>query len=171
MQTGTVAGRPFDAALSQFGVMFFDEPAVAFSNIRAHLRPGGRIAFACWQSIDKNAWFFAPAIAELLPPPPALPPGKSPTGPFTLADADVTAALLGSAGFGEIDVSPVELAVEAPPDSVVDDVQFELMGLPPDRVPAARAAVAAHMRQFALGPTRSRFPLAFQLVTAMSPSA
>jgi SAM-dependent methyltransferase len=41
VQTDTVEGGPFDAAMSQFGVMFFDEPIVAFSNIHAHLE-------ACW---------------------------------------------------------------------------------------------------------------------------
>lgn len=29
----------FDVAISQFGVMFFDDPAAAFSNIRTALRP------------------------------------------------------------------------------------------------------------------------------------
>ena len=91
MQVETLEGAPFDIALSQFGVMFFDEPAAAFANIRAHLRPGGRIVFACWQAIERNPWFFAPAIANLLPPPPEPLPGKSPTGPFSLADPGRTA--------------------------------------------------------------------------------
>ena len=72
MQAEMVDGGPFDVAVSQFGVMFFDAPAAAFANIRAHLRPGGRIAFACWQSMERNPWFVAPAIAEFVPPPPAL---------------------------------------------------------------------------------------------------
>ena len=53
MQTDTVPGGPFDVALSQFGVMFFDEPVTAFGNIRAHLKPGGRLAFACWQTGER----------------------------------------------------------------------------------------------------------------------
>ena len=43
-QTGDIPGAPFDAAMSQFGVMFFDEPVMAFRNIRRHLRDDGRIA-------------------------------------------------------------------------------------------------------------------------------
>ena len=41
MQTVRVNGGPFTVAMSQFGVMFFDEPTVAFANIRAHLVAGG----------------------------------------------------------------------------------------------------------------------------------
>lgn len=41
VQQEDVPGGPFDAALSQFGVMFFDEPTVAFRNIRRQLVPGG----------------------------------------------------------------------------------------------------------------------------------
>ena len=40
--------------MSQFGVMFFDEPKTASANIRAQLVPGGRLGFGCWQSVQKN---------------------------------------------------------------------------------------------------------------------
>ena len=35
----------FDVVLSTFGVMFFDDPAAAFGNLRKALRRGGRLAF------------------------------------------------------------------------------------------------------------------------------
>ena len=35
----------FDLMFSRFGVMFFAEPARAFTNLRTALRPGGRLAF------------------------------------------------------------------------------------------------------------------------------
>ena len=38
----------FDAVYSRFGVMFFDDPVAAFSNIRKAVRPGGRMAYVCW---------------------------------------------------------------------------------------------------------------------------
>ncbi len=169
MQTETVEGGPFDVALSQFGVMFFDEPVTAFRNIRAHLKPGGRIAFACWQASEKNLWFFASAIAELLPPPPTPAPGKSQAGPFALADPERTVGILRAAGFREIRRTAHELAVDAPQDSLVDDAQLTLMGVPADRLPVVRAAVDDHMRQFVLSPALSRFPLAFQVFEATNP--
>ena len=169
MQTDAVGGEAFDVALSQFGVMFFDEPVTAFANIRAHLRPGGRIAFACWQAGERNPWFFAPAIAELLPAPPAPAPGKAPTGPFALADPERTSEILRSAGFLDVHCTPHELAIEAPPDSVVDEAQLAFMGVPAEKLESAQVAVAAHMAQFALSPTLSRLPLAFQVFRAANP--
>ena len=170
MQTGTVEGAPFDVALSQFGVMFFDEPVTAFANIRSHLKPGGRIVFACWQTNEKNSWFFASMIADLLPPPPAPAPGKSPTGPFALADPAHTEGILRAAGFDDVSRSAHELAVDAPHDAVVDAVQFEFMGVPAGKIPLAQAAVAEHLAQFVQSPEISRFPLAFQVFVATNPA-
>lgn len=170
MQTDTVQGGPFDAALSQFGVMFFDEPVTAFANIRGLLKPGGRIAFACWQDVARNPWFFAPVIADLLPPPPVPAPGKSLTGPFALSDAARTAEILREAGFEEVDATAHELAVDVPADSVLDEAQFAFMGITPDKMAIARTAVDEHMRQFVVSPTLSRFPLAFQVFHAANPS-
>jgi SAM-dependent methyltransferase len=166
MQVETVEGGPFDVALSQFGVMFFDEPVSAFGNIRAHLRPGGRIVFACWQSIERNPWFFALAIANLLPPPPAPVPGKSPTGPFSLADPEQTTDTLRSAGFVDVLRTAHELTVEVPQDSVVDEAQLAFMGVSADKLEAAQTAVDDYMRQFALDSELSRFALAFQVFQA-----
>ena len=98
-QTDRIPGAPFDVAMSQFGVMFFDEPVTAFANIRHHLVAGGRLGFACWQAAAKNPWFFGPALADIVPPPPLPMPGKSSTGPFTLADANRVREILEGAGF------------------------------------------------------------------------
>jgi SAM-dependent methyltransferase len=166
VQVDPVPGGPFDVAISQFGVMFFEEPVTGFGNIRAHLAPGGRLVFACWQSSEQNPWNFGSAIAEFLPPPPPPAPGKSPTGPFALADPERTTGILQAAGFADIRRTPLEITVEAPSNSVVDDDQLVVMGIPADRLAAAQAAVDAHMRQFALTPELSRFPLAFQVFEA-----
>ena len=34
--------------------MFFDEPVTAFANFKRMLRPGGRLSFVCWRSIQEN---------------------------------------------------------------------------------------------------------------------
>ncbi len=46
VQHDDIPGGPFDAAASQFGVMFFDEPVRAFANIRRHVIPGGHLVFS-----------------------------------------------------------------------------------------------------------------------------
>jgi SAM-dependent methyltransferase len=166
VQTDAIEDGHFDVAISQFGVMFFDEPVTAFRNVRTHLRPGGRIAFACWQSMESNPWFFATAVAEFAPPPPTPAPGKSPTGPFALADPDLSTHILQSAGFANIRRTVRQIEVEVPEDSVVDEAQLRFAGIPEDKLPEAQDAVAAHMQQFKLENGLSRFPLAFQLFQA-----
>ena len=166
MQTEQVPGAPFDAAMSQFGVMFFTDPVAAFANIRAHIRPGGRLAFACWQAMDRNPWFYGMALSGIAPPPPPPAPGFSPTGPFTLADPDHVTGILAAAGYRDVAVDARRLDLELPEDSVVDDAQLRFIGVAPERMDEARAAVDAHMAQFRLPSGLNRFPLAFQIVTA-----
>jgi len=165
-QLDTIAGAPFDVAMSQFGVMFFDDPVAAFTNIRAHLEPGGRIAFACWQPVDRNPWFIGSALAGMAPPPPPPEAGKSPTGPFALGDHERTRGILESAGFANIKRSAHDLLPEIPQDAVVDTAQLTAMGVPPDKLAAATAAVNDHLAQFQSTPGLAKFPLAFQIFRA-----
>ena len=44
---GFEPGR-FDLVASRFGVMFFADPAAAFTNLKRAARRGGRLCFACW---------------------------------------------------------------------------------------------------------------------------
>jgi SAM-dependent methyltransferase len=53
----------FDVAMSAFGVMFYADPAAAFGNIAASVRPGGRLAFLCWQDDEHNEVFAIPVRA------------------------------------------------------------------------------------------------------------
>src|SRR5579862_4133640 len=61
----------FDAVISRFGTMFFADPVAAFANIRSATRPGGRLAFACWQPLAAQQWLLVPgaALAEHVPLP------------------------------------------------------------------------------------------------------
>ena len=165
-QVDPIAGGPFDVAMSQFGVMFFDEPVTAFTNIRAHLRPGARLAFACWQSAEENPWFPFASVADFVPPPPEPEPGKSRTGPFAFADPERTAGILESAGFVDIVRDAHALDVDVPEDSVVDEAQLTYMGVQDQDLPAASEALDAYMARFRLDSGLSRFPLRFQIFQA-----
>lgn len=43
----------FDAVISRFGVMFFDDPVVALTNVRRATNTGGRLCVVVWQSRDR----------------------------------------------------------------------------------------------------------------------
>ena len=106
-QTHRFTPESYDAAFSRFGVMFFEDPVAAFTNIRASLRPSGRLAFCCWQPRAVNPFMTVPAMAalELLPAPPEIPP-RTP-GPFAFEEADYVAEILAEAGFEHVAVTPL----------------------------------------------------------------
>jgi SAM-dependent methyltransferase len=155
----------FDAATSQFGVMFFDEPVAAFGNIREHLKPGGRIAFAFWQPAARNAWYPLPALAPFVPAPPPLAAGKSPTGPFALGDARRTREILSGAGFLNITRIAKRMVVAVPADAIADDAQ--ILAVPDDKRDAARKAMTEHFDQFRRNDGLCRFELNYQIFRAM----
>jgi ubiquinone/menaquinone biosynthesis C-methylase UbiE len=62
---GDVTDQPFepkhfDLAVSQFGVMFFADPARSLANVFAATKEGGRIAFVCWRASTENPWSAVP---------------------------------------------------------------------------------------------------------------
>jgi SAM-dependent methyltransferase len=96
----------FDLLFSRFGVMFFDDPVAAFSNLRSALRPGGQLAFCCWQAMKKNDWVRIPLQAALQHLPPPEPPPPNAPGPFAFGDAARVESILGQAGFSQLALEP-----------------------------------------------------------------
>ncbi|MEU3771957.1 methyltransferase domain-containing protein [Streptomyces sp. NPDC032472] len=91
----------FDLAISRFGVMFFTDPAAAFANIAAALRPGGRVALLAAAEPEGNEWLTAlAALGDLLP----LEGFGTAGGPgmFSLADPGAAASLLSGAGLRDV---------------------------------------------------------------------
>lgn len=109
----------FDVLFSRFGVMFFADPTAAFTNLRRALKPGGRLAFACWRAPQENIWMSLPmqAVAPLLPPSEAPPPMLTPNapGPFAFADPDRVRAVLEGAGFQDIEIDRLDPMMGAEP--------------------------------------------------------
>lgn len=94
-------GQSFDLIISRFGVMFFGAPDHAFANLRAALRPGGEVIFACWRAFAENPWMRVPleAACKHVPWPPR--PHPEDAGPFSFADPERVRRILGHAGFAE----------------------------------------------------------------------
>jgi SAM-dependent methyltransferase len=169
VQTEPSGEEPFDQAVSQFGVMFFDEPLAAFRNIRGMLHRGGRLVFACWQGVEHNPWHVATALRRLIPPPRTPPPGKSPVSPFALGDDEYVREILEAAGYGDVHGSPQAISIRAPASAVVDVTLLELMGVSPERLDEAARTVERHLERFAVGPDEFEYPLAFTVYEASNP--
>jgi SAM-dependent methyltransferase len=101
-QTYPLPAAAFDAVVSSFGVMFFEDPHAAFANLRAALRPGGRLAFLTWQDDEHKEVFGLPvrAFAAHAGPP-------DPAGDDLFADPRRVTALLAGAGFVDVSVEAV----------------------------------------------------------------
>lgn len=110
-QTADLGPAAFDAVFSRFGVMFFADPAAAFANIRAALKPGGRLAFVCWRAFPENPWMHEPmaAAAPFLPPLPPVDPTAP--GPFAFADEGRVRGILADAGFADIAIDPFDTRI------------------------------------------------------------
>jgi SAM-dependent methyltransferase len=121
----------FDRVLSRFGVMFFDEPQAAFANLHRSIRPGGRMAFLCWQEVGRNEHFALPygAVAAFVPPPDLGEPDAA--GPFSLADPARIRNLLDEAGYEDIMIEPVTEPVRMGAN-IEDAIEF-LHGTPTAR--------------------------------------
>jgi ubiquinone/menaquinone biosynthesis C-methylase UbiE len=151
----------FDLLVSRFGVMFFAEPALSFTNMRKALRPSGRLAFACWRDPRENPFFMAPlqAVYKHAPKLPQL--GPDDPGPFSFASEARVNRILSEAGFSRIAMEPCDLALdiavgrglEAAVESALEigPAARALAEQPPDLVAAATISIREALAPFARG--------------------
>lgn len=149
--TADLGEARFDLVTSRFGVMFFDDPILAFSNLHKSLKTSGRLMFLCWRTIAENPWLGEPVSAtyEILPPPAEKPDPTAP-GPFSLGDPEHLKNIVESAGFHNVDLQAVDMGM--PMGSMDDAISFlTKLGPAADAIKEATAeekiAVIAAMRK------------------------
>jgi SAM-dependent methyltransferase len=103
-QTHDFAAGAFDLLISQFGLMFFDDPVRALTNVRRALGPRGRAVSVSWQPLLANEWLMI--IGEAVGRHVELPDfGGRDRGPgmFALSEPAEITARFGAAGFGNVE--------------------------------------------------------------------
>lgn len=105
------ADATFDAAYSQFGLMFFPDRGRGLRELWRVLKPGARAAVASWQPLARNEvlftvvnWLGELAVAAGVPPTPPM------IGP--LSDEDSCVAELRAAGFADPEVQALTAHAE-----------------------------------------------------------
>jgi len=167
-----------DRIFSRFGVMFFDDPLGAFANLARALAPGGAAAFVVWREREANPWLTRPgeAVEDLLDL--GEPPPEGGPGPFSLGDGARFRRVLDEAGFAEVDLRAVDVALRLGAD-VADAVELTMDGVGPvaravsEAPSSARGAVAERLGAlFAAwnGPMGVAAPGAVWVATARAPS-
>jgi SAM-dependent methyltransferase len=137
--------EPADLVMSQLGVMFFDDPAAAFANLR---RAGRRLAFLSWQRFELNE--NRVVLREAFEPYIDI-PAPCTTGALSLSDPDRVRDLLTTAGFRDVEFHDVREPLVHGRDAD-DAVAFQvasptaaewLAGAEPDAVARATEALRA----------------------------
>jgi len=167
-----------DLLCSRFGVMFFGDPARAFTNMRRGLRSGARVAFACWREPRENPWLMLP-LQEAYRHVPRLPEvGPEDPGAFSFAAERRVRDILRRAGFDAIRLEPVDLSLDLAGGAGLEAALNTAAGIGPTSralegqsaavqaaaMEAIRAALATHE-------VGGRVPLAgaIWIVTAVNP--
>jgi ubiquinone/menaquinone biosynthesis C-methylase UbiE len=104
--------RSFDLLVSRFGVMFFADPVASFTNLRAAMKPSGRLAFVCWREPRENPWMMAPLQAVYRHVPKLPPVAPEDPGPFAFASEERVRRILQGAGFSDIAMEPHNLSLD-----------------------------------------------------------
>ena len=136
-----------------FGVMFFADPARSFANLRRALKPGARLAFACWREAKQNPWMMIPLREAKKHAPPLPETNPEDPGPFAFADDARVRRILNAAGFADIVATPQDLDLDLAIGRGLDAAVAGALGIGPtsrilDGQPeAVRAAAAADIRK------------------------
>ena len=92
----------FDAVVSQFGLMFFPDRVQAIREMLRCVRPGGRIAVAVWEALDRSEAY--PITVELFRKRAGEAAADALRAPFVLGDTDELRSLFDEAGASSIDI-------------------------------------------------------------------
>ncbi|WP_328766223.1 class I SAM-dependent methyltransferase [Streptomyces sp. NBC_00286] len=109
----------FDAVISRFGVMFFNDSVRAFSNLRRAAKDEAELRFITWRGPAENPFMTTAerAAAPFLPDLPARKPDEP--GQFAFADPDRIHRILTESGWAGIDIRPVDVACTLPEKELV----------------------------------------------------
>lgn len=109
----------YDMIVSRFGVMFFDDPVEAFTNLRHAAREDGLLQCIVWRSAADNPFMTTAerAAAPLLPNLPARRPDEP--GQFAFADRNRVRRILEDSGWSAIEFRAVDVDCTFPESQLV----------------------------------------------------
>ena len=142
-----------DLMISRFGVMFFADPALSFTNMRGGLKSGGRLVFACWRDAKLNPWITVPLRAATLHAPRLPEANPLDPGPFAFAEEARVRQILDAAGFRDISLEPQDLELDVAVGRGIENGLATMLEIGPasralqDQSDAIKAAATAEIRR------------------------
>ncbi|MBX9798864.1 MAG: class I SAM-dependent methyltransferase [Burkholderiaceae bacterium] len=117
----------FDVIMSRFGMMFFDDPVAAFTNLRQAARTHAELRFIAWRSADENPFMTTAERvgSSLLPHMPVRKPDEP--GQFAFANKERVKQILRASGWKE----PAVAAIDVPCSFEAKDLPLYLTRMGP----------------------------------------
>jgi SAM-dependent methyltransferase len=143
-----------DGVLCRWGYMLMADPAAALRETRRVLRNGGTLAFAVWQTPERNPWAALPGMTlvqrgHMPAPEPGAP------GIFAMGESERVAALVTAAGFGEPQLEELTFDWRYSADDLWDTLTRlagplarVINGLPEEERQDTRAAIEESLAQY-----------------------
>ena len=119
----------FSKVISRFGVMFFENPIVAFRNIYNSIQDGGSLHFVCWTNILENEFFTAAANIIIKHLNKEFPQVTRAPGPFAFSEKKYVKQILNASGFENIKVDKIYTSISTYDDSKKDGELLFNIGL------------------------------------------
>tara|TARA_B100001013_G_C24579113_1_gene429817 strand:- start:208 stop:1059 length:852 start_codon:yes stop_codon:yes gene_type:complete len=130
VQSDDIGEGVYTTAFSRFGVMFFEDPVAAFTNINKSLVTNAQLSFVCWQSPSLNPWqsLFIQEVRKLINLP--SPPPRSP-GPFAFSESSYINSILEESNFVEVEIESFETDVKMFSGSSLSDAVKDYLSINP----------------------------------------
>ena len=119
----------FSKVISRFGVMFFENPIVAFKNIYNSIQDGGSLHFVCWTNVLENEFFTAAANIIIKHLNKEFPQVTRAPGPFAFSEKKYVKQILNASGFKNIKVDKIYTSISTNDDSKKDGELLFNIGL------------------------------------------
>jgi SAM-dependent methyltransferase len=164
----------FDVVVSQFGLMFFNDPSEALRQVLRILRPGGRLAFAVWNALE-NIPAYADEVA-LLERLAGVPAADALRAPFVLGGRQELEMLFAGAGVEAVEVATLKSTAQFPSIRVMVEADLRgwlpLMGvvLTEDQIAGILEAAEQALNQYVTGDGAVSFDTSAHVVTGTKPS-
>jgi len=116
----------YDFVFSRFGTMFFSNPVAGLRNMRTALKPGGLMTHIVWRTPADNPWLsMAKDVVLNYLPAPGDDARTCGPGPFSMANEEMVAGMMKSAGYEDVTFTRVDALVLVG-RTVQDAIDFQL---------------------------------------------